>query len=193
MIVKKSGIITLIAAAALISCTDLTILEPCPELSEAEMKETILGEWELTAIGHNTEATLHEAQHVVHEDTLASSISHIEYQDCEKGYSIAFVFKNPVSIEHMAFNGEHKDSSSTEVERYEMTSASLSSFPLNFKYNDDGLEVFKTATYRNENGEMTEYSFNYQVGFYGRDIISKFEIDWFIIESDHLFYEFTRR
>lgn len=190
---KKSVIIKLIAAAAFISCTDMAILEPCPELSEAEMKETIFGEWELTAIGHNKEATLHEAQHVVHEDTLTSAISHIEYQDCEKGYSIAFVFKNPVSIEHTVVDGHNKENSSFETVRHEMESASLSSFPLNFKYDDAGREVFKTATYRNERGEMTEYSFNYQVGYYGRDVISKFEIDWFIIESDHLFYEFTRR
>lgn len=193
MIVKRTGILILIAAVILASCTKMTVLEPCPELSEAEMKETIFGEWELTAIGHNTELTPHEAQHVVHEDTLASSISHIEYTDCRSGYCITFVFKEPVKIEHTVVDGEHRECSAIETERHEMESCSLSSFPLNFKYNDEGSEVFKTAAYRNENGEMTEYSFNYQVGYYGRDIISKFEIDWFIIESDHLFYEFTRR
>lgn len=189
---KTSGIITIAAAVAFASCTKITVLEPCPQLSDAEMKETIFGEWELTAIGHKTESTGNEALHVMHEDTLKSAIDCIRYTDSGAGYEISFIFSEEVEIEHTTADGDDRKCTTYSADHYTMFSPSTSSFLLNFKYNDEGKEVFKTATYRNGDGEMTEHYFNYRIGYYGRDIISKFEIDWFIIESDHILYEFTR-
>lgn len=190
---RLSRIFTATAIAALASCTKMTILEPCPELSEAEMKETILGSWELKAIGHNLEPTVYKAMHVVPEDTLRSAISHIEYGNDGNGYLITFHFKDEVRIEQTTYDGDDRSCIEVTTDMFTMQSSSTSSFPLNFKYNDNGEEIFRSAVYKDSDGKATTYYFNYNIGYYGRDLIAKFEIDWFVLESDHLFYEFARK
>lgn len=173
------------------SCSKIGKLEPMPNLSKAEFTESICGTWKLNAVGMHTEKAANETERVVAIDTLESAIESITYKQESDGYQITFIFEKIVPIENTVIIDGKKVSVPTPHSKYEMYSSEASFLPLGFEIDDSGKEVFKTLSIQ-EGLNIHEHSYSYPIQYFGRDMISHFEIEWFILQANHHYYEFIK-
>ena len=174
------------------SCAKTGEFEPMPELSAKEFSEAISGDWNLCCIGRHTESIGKGAEKVIAVDTLTSAIEQISYRVNGNDYEITLTFSGSTRIENILIADGKSTCTVVSVDRYIMHSSSPDTFPLEFERDDYGKEVFRTLSVQESTG-LHEHSYNYQIRYFGNDRIADFEIKWFILQSDHLYYQFVRK
>ena len=173
------------------SCSKMGDFEAMPELSREEFCESICGTWNICCVGMHTEEYKNGTDRVVAMDTMTTAISSISYKKKADEFEITVSFDKDIVIEQTLVSGEKKTTTRLTCNSYTMYSSSADTFPLAIDRDDNGKEVFRTLTVQ-EGQHKHEHPYSYPVRYFGRDMIASFEIRWFILQADHLYYQFVK-